>query len=39
MALKLCQGGDMHKFCVSYSNNGKNKFDKCVGLPPSNLVS
>ncbi len=36
---KSCQGGKNHKFDVSDTNDGKNKYRKSVGTPPSDLIS
>ena len=34
-----CQEGKTYNFDVSYSNKGKNKYQKVGGTPPSNLIS
>ena len=34
-----CQEGKTYNFDVSYSNEGKNKYRKVGGTPPSNLIS
>jgi hypothetical protein len=34
-----CQEGKNYNFGVSHSKEGKNKFRKFVGTPPSNLIS
>jgi len=36
---KSCQEGKNHNFDVSDSKEGKNKYEKVVGVPPSDLIS